>query len=398
MAIKCPLNRRIFQCCCFLIVYSMITKILIISVLNTNSVQITHIALPTEYIALVITSCGRFDALEIAISSFEEYNTYRYVQPKYVIDDCDDTRGLQTIASKHPDYTFIQTSTPRTNEYSTAEYRIILSLKEVTFKYILNNPKYEHLNLKYIFYLEDDWRFYAFGFIEDSLAILNSYQNQKHQHSQISYVHLRKVQLFQPYADIYSFCGGWTRHRLRRDVNGVPIMYTSNASGYNHKKVHYYVHAHNGWPERPCWGHFDYAPGLKRVRDLKLYLGNNTQCMDEYCIACMHKADDKVMAFTVYNGYVGHMGHQQHHVKQVFHQQKIAQNFPFHQVFHQQKRRLIHFKPVKPLNYNGNKNVKKINVDEQPITLINEWIGIDNSNCQYVKRLNQSRNELNTVK
>eukprot|EP01084_Bolivina_argentea_P296478 510634_1 len=304
-----------------------------------------------DQIGLVITSCARWNKLEIALRSFEKYNTYSHIVKKYVIDDCNDDIGFNLTASKFPDYIFVHTSTPRTNEYSSSEYRMILATKE-SHDFFANDTE-----IKYIFYTEDDWRFYKYGFIEDSLSILKS----KNKHKTLSFVNLRNVQYYKPFLIIHQFCGGWNKYRL--DTHNVFI---SQYNGFLNKKVEYFLHRDNQPSFSHCWGHWSANPGLK-IKSVFLDIWEQNNCKTEKCIACAFKKANYSIANTISNGYVGHMGYKSH----------VRQRFD-----------------VNMYNENKSKHITEhdhvvASVNHTELRRINDKWFINETNCKYSRQINE---------
>ena len=166
---------------------------------------------------MVIISCGRWHLLSQTIESFEQYNTYNCIESKIIIDDCiTDKHKLSKIESKykHYGYKLVSTSTPRTANYSQNTLRTMYSIYEAITTY---NTK----NVRYVFQIEDDWRFYKHGFIEDSLAVLKTDAKTTHYAGsafikRISMLDLRNWQIHAPYIGFNEFCGGY----MAQDVSG----------------------------------------------------------------------------------------------------------------------------------------------------------------------------------
>jgi len=103
-------------------------------------------------ITFVITSCARFDLLELTLASFLAHNAApisRYV----LVEDSGDARVREVVAKLG-----------------------------VPFEIIINDPPlgqmaaidrvYQGITTPYIFHCEDDWRFFRSGFVEESMAVL----------------------------------------------------------------------------------------------------------------------------------------------------------------------------------------------------------------------------------
>lgn len=105
-----------------------------------------------EEITVALTSCGRPDLLEQTLESFFKYNTYPIKRFK-IIDDSTYPEIFFFIKEKYHDieWTF---NTERLGQSASID--------------IL----YSDIDTKYIFHMEDDWKFLQEGFIEDSLVYM----------------------------------------------------------------------------------------------------------------------------------------------------------------------------------------------------------------------------------
>ncbi|MCV6631193.1 MAG: glycosyltransferase [Flavobacteriaceae bacterium] len=170
-------------------------------------------------VSFVMTSCNRFDLMEITISSFLKHNTFP-IEQYIFIEDTNKKESLQKVINKFP---------------------------ELNGKYLLlyNEPKlgqiksidkaYSYVNTPYIFHCEEDWEFYRSGFIEDSLQLLE-------EESQVISIWIRNL----------------------NDTNKHPVLPTrySTKSGVNYYKLETnYLNT---------WHGFTFNPGLRRLKDYKL--------------------------------------------------------------------------------------------------------------------------------
>src|ERR1035437_182330 len=105
-------------------------------------------------ITLVIISCGRFHLLKRTIDSFNKFNTLP-VREVIIIEDS----GNMSVSKQ------IQEAWP--------EYHLITNLKNIG-EIASIDEAYSQVKTKWIFHVEDDWEFYRTGFMEQSLAILES--------------------------------------------------------------------------------------------------------------------------------------------------------------------------------------------------------------------------------
>jgi hypothetical protein len=103
-------------------------------------------------VTVILTSCGRFDLLHRTIESFLLHNTYSVKEFIIYEDSAKGTRGLKSM------YPFIKWIQP---DHRTGQICALDTLWS-----LVKNP--------YAFTLEDDWEFCKGGFIEQSMAILES--------------------------------------------------------------------------------------------------------------------------------------------------------------------------------------------------------------------------------
>jgi hypothetical protein len=104
-------------------------------------------------ITFVLTSCGRQDLLERTLDSFFKYNTHP-IRDYIVIEDGDGGRNdrLRDRYRSH-DVRWLSTGS-HLGQMATIDIA------------------YRGVDTEYIFHCEDDWEFYAPGFVEKSLAVL----------------------------------------------------------------------------------------------------------------------------------------------------------------------------------------------------------------------------------
>jgi Glycosyl transferase family 2 len=112
----------------------------------------SHGGIEDNSITFVITSCGRFDLLEHCLSSFRAFNTAPIC--RYVLVEDSGDHGVHEVVAKF----------------------------DLPIEVIVNDPPlgqigaidraYQSVATPYIFHCEDDWRFFRFGFIEESLTLL----------------------------------------------------------------------------------------------------------------------------------------------------------------------------------------------------------------------------------
>jgi hypothetical protein len=159
-------------------------------------------------VTVVLTSCGRPDLLRRTIESFDQYNTYP-VAAKIIIED-----GGGEVKDLPDGWVVANATDIKGNRVG--------QIKAIDIGYQL-------VKTPYIFHLEDDWEFYAPGFIERSMQVL---ENE------------RKC-----------ICV-WLRNPA--DTNGHPlIMYASKHSTLRLSTSY-------------KWKGFSFNPGLRRLADYKL--------------------------------------------------------------------------------------------------------------------------------
>ncbi len=110
--------------------------------------------MPGSEISVVITSCGRQDLLDRTISTFLEFNTYPIAEV-IVIEDGEanaNTYLAQKFAAEA--ITWLATGR-RLGQIGAVDLA------------------YHRVRTPLIFHCEDDWEFFAPGFIEKSIAVIN---------------------------------------------------------------------------------------------------------------------------------------------------------------------------------------------------------------------------------
>ena len=168
-------------------------------------------------VTMVVTSCGRYDLLRRTLSSFFKFNTY----PLYDIIVIEDGRLYDIPNDLLLDnrISFIATC------HRVGQIKAI-------------DQAYKHVNTEYIFHCEDDWEFFAPGFIEKSLEVLMS--NEK-----IIQVWLRAL----------------------NDTSGHPIHAKKLYAGNVEYKV---LDTNYGGEKNGIWHGFSFNPGLKRNSDYQM--------------------------------------------------------------------------------------------------------------------------------
>jgi len=222
-------------------------------------------------VTVVITSSNRHDLLEQTLDSFVRWNTYTRINGIVLIED---SYIYPSFVDNNPKYAGYSISVLHTRP----RLGQLLSI-DVAYKYV---------NAKYIFHCEDDWEFYAGGFIEDSIPILES-------SPRILQAHLRHPEDVFPMGE---------------------LDYTVDPSGA-------FAHIHEGrWGHRRWYG-FSFNPGLRRLSDYKRlgsYSGQllteayNGQYFEAY-IGELYKELGYTAAMSFGNagqGFVRHIGEGRH--------------------------------------------------------------------------------------
>jgi hypothetical protein len=168
----------------------------------------------TSTVSAVLTSCGRADLLVRTLDSFFRFNTCPIAQLLVVEDG-------YSVPEQLSAYSF------------PCAYKIICTGERVG-QIAAIDYAYSRLESEYIFHLEDDWEFYASGFIERSLSVLERHPN-------CLQVHLRALDDINghPIGDKVHDCEGVTWRRL---------VYGYLAGGFE-------------------WNGFSFNPGLRRLAD-----------------------------------------------------------------------------------------------------------------------------------
>ncbi len=164
-------------------------------------------------VTFVLTSCGRFDLLERTLSSFFEYNDAPIARYLIVEDSADET--IHKVIAKFP-------------------YNIEL---------IINRPKlgqlasidlaYSTVVTPYIFHCEDDWEFTRSGFIQESMCLLEAFED-------VIMVALRSPEDAPPEA----------LEQPVENCHGISFRRMSSAS-------------------HPEWFGMSFNPGLRRLKDYR---------------------------------------------------------------------------------------------------------------------------------
>ena len=170
-----------------------------------------------DNVTVVITSSNRHDLLEQTLDSFVRWNTYKGIRRVLLIED---SYVYPSFVDNNPKYAGYNISVLHT----TPRLGQLLGI-DVAYKYV---------DTEYIFHCEDDWEFYAKGFIENSIPILDSSPHTLQ-------VHLRHPEDILP---------------------GGELDYTVDASGA-------FARIHKGRRGAKTWHGFSFNPGLRRLCDYR---------------------------------------------------------------------------------------------------------------------------------
>jgi len=184
-------------------------------------------------VTFVLTSCGRFDLLEQTLSSFFRCNDAPIA--RYILVEDSGDEAVQRVVAKFPE----------------------------TIELILNRPKlgqmasidlaYSRIETPYIFHCEDDWEFTRSGFIQQSMRLLEAFDD-------VVMVALRSPEDAPPEALEQSL----------ETYQGIRFRPMASAS-------------------RPEWFGMSFNPGLRRLRDYRR-VGAYTAIGEEKNLSLHYKA------------------------------------------------------------------------------------------------------------
>lgn len=225
----------------------------------------------TKNVTVVVTSSDRHDLLEQTLDSFVRHNSYAGVRRVIICED----------SYRYPH--FIEGA-----EKYAAYDMAVLNFRPRLGQLLSIDVGYKYVDTDYIFHCEDDWEFYAPGFIETSLAILESSPH-------ILQVHLRRPDDVFPMGELdYTVDVGGKFALIERGVAPVGE-----------------------------WHGFSFNPGLRRLADYKRlgsYSGQlltpryRTQHFEAF-IGELYRDLGYKAAISLFNGgkgFVRHLGHGRH--------------------------------------------------------------------------------------
>lgn len=225
----------------------------------------------SENVTVVITSSDRHDMLEKTLDSFLAHNTYKGIRHIIVMED---SYTYPKFLDESPKYADLGISVLHTRP----RLGQLLGI-DVAYKYV---------DTEYIFHCEDDWEFYADGFIEASLPILEADPS-------ILQVHLRRLGDIFPVGE---------------------LSYTMHPSGG-------YALIEKGQVRHYSWYGFSFNPGLRRFADYKALGSYSGQLLTpeysgqhfENYIGVLYKDRGFRTAVSLGNegqGFVRHLGDTRH--------------------------------------------------------------------------------------
>jgi len=103
-------------------------------------------------VTFVLTSCGRFNLLELTLRTFLSHNTYPI--DRFLLIEDSGNEAVLDICSKF-----------------SSPIEVIVNSRRIGLMSSLDRL-YREINTEFIFHCEDDWVFFRNGFIEDSLQLL----------------------------------------------------------------------------------------------------------------------------------------------------------------------------------------------------------------------------------
>lgn len=203
-------------------------------------------------VVVVVTSCRRFDLLEITLKNFIEYNDYP-IREVIVIEDSDDA-GVHQVCSV----------------LSGVKHRVIVNGENIGQIRSIDKA-YAEIDADYIFHMEDDWLFTRSGVIASLVRVLELERN----------------------AVIACARSGADMPRYVRSLA------TQAVDGVEYKRLFPELHH--------LWHTFTFNPGLRRVGDYRELVGGYQSIGDEAAISRRYKAQKRDMLWLV-NGGVKHIG------------------------------------------------------------------------------------------
>jgi len=222
-------------------------------------------------VTVVITSSNRHDLLERTLDSFFAHNTYEGIQRVLIWED-----------------SYIYPQFIDTSEKYAGRNISVLHTRPRLGQLLGIDVAYKYVETDYIFHCEDDWEFYAPGFIETSFPILES-------SPKMLQVHLRRLDQLFPMGE---------------------LNYTVDPT----KK---FAVIHEGKTEHGFWRGFSFNPGLRRLADYKALGSYSSQLLTprytgqhfEAFLGTIYHELGYTTAVSLFNngqGFVRHTGDERH--------------------------------------------------------------------------------------
>jgi glycosyltransferase involved in cell wall biosynthesis len=181
--------------------------------MNTENLDIT----------VVITSCGRQDLLQETLRSIEQYSNNGITECIIVEDGPADNNFAKDVAPSIPKWTFLNSPVERRGQLLNIEWA------------------YSHVQTRYIFHCEDDWRFTKPNFLQDSWRLLEAYPD-------CLLVHLRSHQ------------DQWQQSHNRSWIEDEVYTLVDSYGSLDYWKTRPWIDKDGGFG-------FTFNPGLRRLSD-----------------------------------------------------------------------------------------------------------------------------------
>ena len=184
-------------------------------------------------VTFVLTSCGRFDLLEQTLASFFQYNDAPIA--RYILVEDSGDEAVRQVVAKFPCDIELILNQPKLGQLASIDLA------------------YSSIETPYIFHCEDDWEFTRSGFIQESMRLLEAFED-------VVMVALRSPQDAPPEA----------LEQPLEYFQGIGFRRMASAS-------------------RPEWFGMSFNPGLRRLRDYRR-VGSYTAIGEEKNLSLHYKA------------------------------------------------------------------------------------------------------------
>lgn len=189
-------------------------------------------------ITMVVTSCGRQDLLAETLKSFEQFAPNTLDELIIVEDGPDDNNFVRDLMPTVGSFNLLNSPTARRGQLLNIEWA------------------YSQVKTPYIFHCEDDWKFTAPNFIEDSRRILEA-------NSECLMVHLR------------SHRDQWQESHNRSWVDSTEYTLLDSQGELKYWKIRPWIQHDGGFG-------FTFNPGLRRLVDYKKIGGLRAPIVNRY--------------------------------------------------------------------------------------------------------------------